>query len=116
MTTAGDLKKVTGEKDKKMRLTQDEKLEIIKFLLDDLELYRAIVTSFSTDKKDLGSKHDFLIDMILSVTYAAREKARFLHTLRHRNKLPALSKDAYELIDFWVRADKAIGEDETNDI
>ena len=98
-----------------MRFTQGEKLEMVKFLLDDLKLYKAIA-DVGVEGEELALEHDFLEDKDLSVSYAAVARAELLHTLSYRNKLPTLTKEAYALIDFWIGLRDALAKEaEAND-
>lgn len=98
-----------------MRWTQGEKMDVVNFLLSDLQLYRAVITDISVKREELALEHNFLQDITLSITYAAIERAELLHTLSCRNKLLPLTKKAYELMDFWLELRDVLAKEKADD-
>ncbi|WP_146132060.1 hypothetical protein [Pleurocapsa sp. CCALA 161] len=98
-----------------MRLTQEEELEMISFLIRDLGHSEDVLLSFPSDIKELKPEHKFLRNVPATVVSSAVLRASFLKVLMSKNKLPPLTKEGYRLIDLWTKVGDGLPEEEVDD-
>jgi hypothetical protein len=99
----------------KMKLSEDELVNLINLLLNDLDHSRWVLLEAYSQKEELDIKSHFMAETLAGVLSLARAKANMIDKLAARHELPEPNEDGMELIQFWLAFDKASREEEFDD-
>jgi hypothetical protein len=103
MTTAGDLKKVTGEKDRTMGLTRDEGDVIVESLLDDLDAIGRFVAYLQTvEIKTLAEQTLYRLSMDTMINISL-DKVEIIKMLIDSNASRRPNPERMKVLDKWDR-------------
>jgi hypothetical protein len=115
MTTAGDLKKVTGEKDRTMKLSEDEAKVLIEMTLSDLEEIGHFIVILETLKSQPAMAKLVIKQLQDFVSILAKGKVAIVKMLLEKEKDARPSEVEPELIARWERIEDEIIKKGAND-